>query len=208
MAMVCAPPALEMKTLRRTRLVQDVLERAKQGALEITGISGAGKTTLAGEVCEYLKSSEPDTRALYVAVEPNRSFRDVIVGFAFNLRGTGLDQLFPIAVKYTSSNEESLNKIARAIALIGQYGIVIVDLVGGSCSDEFASELAKFLEKLPHSTFRFVVMGQESSFRYLSSVHREALGFPKVLDIPGFSFEEFLELMKQVREVELPREEL
>ena len=208
MTMVCDPPALEMKTLRRTWLVQEALERAKQGALEITGISGAGKTTIAGEMCEYLKSNEPDTRALYVAVQPNRSFRDVIAGVAFNLRGAGLDGLFPIAVKYTSSNEGALNEIARAIAPAGRDLMVVVDLVGGSCSDEFASELAKFLEKLPRSTFRFVVMGQESSFRNLSSVHREALGLSKPLDIPGFNFEEFLELVKQVREAELPRVEL
>jgi len=194
MTMVCEPPALEEKTLRRSALIQDVVARIERGPLEITGISGSGKTTLASEIMEYLKTHESGINPLYVAVQSNRSFKDVIAGVAFHLRRLGMEDLFAIATRNYSSDERAIIEIAEKLCSSTLQILIIIDLVDGICSDSFAADMARFLAKLTSGTFRLLVMSQESSFRMLSPLQRKTLTHPEPLDIPGFNFEEFVVL--------------
>lgn len=198
MTMVCEAPVLEETILRRPGLIQDILARIEQGPLEITGISGSGKTTLASELIEWLKKLKLDVQPLYVAVRSDRSFRDVIAGIAFHLRRLGKDDLFSISVRYGTSDERAITEIAQALCSVTIPLLVIIDLVDGTCSNSFASDLARFLERFSVGTFQFIVVGQESSFRMLSPLHRDLLGHPKPLDIPGFNYEEFVSLRQLV----------
>jgi hypothetical protein len=196
MTMVCTPPPLGAEGLRRGDLILTVLDRAGQGPLEITGISGSGKSTLSSELLEYLENHEPEVISYYVAAKLGRSFRDVVAGISFQLRSFGMEEIFGIATGYTASDEQVLQEIAEQLSSSEHRIVVIVDLVDGACTDEFANELARFLENLTGNTFRLIVMGQESSFRMLTQLQRNALGHPECLDLPGFNFDEFVGLTK------------
>lgn len=194
MTMVCSPQSLQETDIRRTKLVDKVLNSVQSGALEITGISGSGKTTLASEILEHIESDNTPTKSIYMSVRSDKDFRDVISGVAFNLRNYGIDDLLPIAVNYQSSDESSLLDSARFLSSIDIDLLCIIDLVDGQCSNNFARELAIFIEHLSGNKTQFIVMGQSSSFHYLSALQKKKLKLPRTINIEGFSFDEFLKL--------------
>jgi len=208
MTMVCEPPELNKNRLRRLSLVQEIISKTKQGPVEVTGISGSGKTTFAGELIDYIKNQKTDTKLFYVEVHSDKSFKDVLAGIAFHLRKIGINELWPITINYSSSDEKVLFESAETFSSIKTKLMVIIDLVHGTCSDEFAIEISKFIEKFKSETVQLIVMGQVSSFKYLSNFQRNALKLSAPLDIPGFSFEEVISLYKIIHTEPPDRSEL
>ncbi|MDC5703461.1 DUF4297 domain-containing protein [Vibrio europaeus] len=198
MTMVCSPQSIQETDIRRTKLVDKVLSDVQLGALEVIGISGSGKTTLASEIIERVELESTPTKAIYLAVRSDRDFRDVISGIAFNLRNSGVDGLLPIAVNYQSSDESSLLKSAKFLSSINIDLLCIIDLVDGQCSNTFSRELAIFLENLSGNNSKFIVMGQSSSFHYLSALQKKKLKLPETINMAGFSFDEFIELSEKL----------
>lgn len=194
MTMVCSPQTLQETDIRRAKLVDEVLNSVESGALEITGISGSGKTTLASEILERIESKNTRTKPIYMAVRSDKDFKDVISGVAFNLRNYGIDDLLPIAVNYRSSDESSLLDSAKFLSSVDIDLLCIIDLVDGHCSNTFSRELAVFIENLSGNKSKFIVMGQSSSFHYLSALQKKKLKLPRTINMAGFSFDEFLEL--------------
>ncbi|OJA04226.1 hypothetical protein [Halomonas sp. QHL1] len=194
MSMVCCPQSLQETDIRRTKLVDEVLNSVESGPLEITGISGSGKTTLASEILERIESTNTRTKPIYMAVRSDKDFRDVISGVAFNLRSYGIDDLLPIAVNYRSSDESSLLDSAKFLSSVDIDLLCIIDLVDGQCSNTFSRELAGFIENLSGNKSKFIVMGQSSSFYYLSALQKKKLKLPRTINMAGFSFDDFLEL--------------
>jgi hypothetical protein len=194
MTMVCSPQSLQETDIRRTKLVDEVLNSIESGALEITGISGSGKTTLASEILERMESEGTLRKPIYMAVRSDKDFRDVISGIAFNLRNYGIDDLLPIAVNYQTSDESSLLDSARFLSAIDIDLLCIIDLVDGQCSNTFSRELAIFIENLSSNKCKFIVLGQSSSFYGLSTLQKKKLKLPSTINMPGFGFDEFLEL--------------
>jgi len=194
MTMVCSPQSLQETDIRRTKLVNEVLNSVESGALEIIGISGSGKTILASEILERIESKRTLIKPIYMAVRSDRDFRDVVSGIAFNLRSYGIDDLLPLAIDYESSNEKSLVDSARFLSFVDMDLLCIIDLVDGQCSSTFSRELAIFIENLSGNKSKFIVMGQSSSFYYLSDLQKKKLKLPSAINMSGFSFDEFLEL--------------
>jgi hypothetical protein len=80
-------------------------------ALEVIGVSGAGKTMLAAEVCERSSIVSPDRTVAYVEVRPDTALRDVLVGAAFYLRDFGINQPFAVAVECgAAASDAALDK--------------------------------------------------------------------------------------------------
>ena len=69
-------------------------------------------------------------------------------------------------------------------------------MVGGNCSDKLARDLRHFLSTLAGSGCRLSVFGQESAFRELTDLERATLPAHS-MDIPGFTFDEFIALVSQ-----------
>lgn len=207
MTLVCNPPIVDNKTLHRTSLIEKIIHDSNQGSVEITGISGSGKTTLASELINHIKVNT-DIHTFYIELKSEHSFRDALAGIAFHLRNFGIDNFFSLVIRYFSSDERVLSEMTELINISTTNIIIIIDLVNGTCSEDFANNLAKFLEKLNNNLFRFIVLGQESSFRMLTHLQRIALNLPSTIDIPGFNFEEFFYLYKLIHDRDPDRSEL
>lgn len=207
MNLVAEPPPLAPSELQREPVVDMLLSSSSSGALEVTGVSGAGKTKLASAVLARVRATRPEVHALYVEVRPEHNVRDVLAGVAFHLRRFGVTEPFALATQHGASDEHALRALAKCLCAQAVPTLLLLDLVQGTCSDAFARELAIFAEEL-QSPVSLVAFGQESALRGLSALERVARGLPQAVDVPGFNFDEFLELVQRVHLVPPDRSEI
>lgn len=192
MTLVGEPPPMLVTDLRRNNAIRKILTAASHGPVDVKGVSGSGKTKLASSILEYVRSSGCDD-ALYAEVRAQGSLRDVLAGVAFHLRRRGYQGPFRLIVSGEATDEKAIREMGRALRTLPL--VLLVDLVDGVCSDGFAKDLAALAEELALGQFRLIVLGQESGLRAVTPFQRKALAFPPPIDMQGFDFEEFLELV-------------
>ncbi|WP_377807922.1 hypothetical protein ABNQ38_14670 (plasmid) [Azospirillum sp. A29] len=188
-----APP-LAAEHVARPNLTKRFTSRCSGRAIEAVGLSGSGKTKLAGEVAQRSRTTDPERFVYYAEVRPSVGLRDVLTGVAFHLRRTGISEPFSVSVNGHLAWEEILSRLARSFSGIPQAVLLLLDLVEGTCTDTFAHDLATFVCGLSSPVCRVAVFGQESALRTLSQLDRNAHGIGR-LDIPGFRYEEFVALV-------------
>lgn len=163
-------------------------------ALEVIGVSGSGKTMLAAEAGKQSLAVTPKRHVIYAEARHDTGFRDVMAGAAFHLRRIGLRSLFSIAVECDAANDTVLEKLARTMSVLPQGVLLLIDLVEGTCSDAFASDLGTFLRFLTPGACRIGVLGQESAFRMINHLDRDQLEIGS-MDVRGFNVDEFIALV-------------
>jgi hypothetical protein len=189
------PPPLDRNHVWRRDLTERLTTGCTGKATEVVGISGSGKTALAGEVVEQSRICDPDRQVYYAEARPDARLRDVLVGVAFHLRRIGIQEPFRISIDSDAGNEEVLARLARSFSTIPRAILLLVDLVEGICNEAFARDLAIFVRSLSSSWSRIAVFGQESALRELSQLERDEHGVSR-LDVRGFRFEEFVRLVR------------
>lgn len=187
------PPLLDEDHIPRADLSARFTNGWTGRAVEAVGVSGAGKTMLAAEVCERSRFLEPDRLVIYAEVRPDTALRDVLVGAAFHLRRFGIDRPFATGVESMTASDAVMEQLAESFSSIPRSLLLLVDLVQGTCSEAFARDLAIFVRSLIPPVCRVAVLGQESAFRQLTAVDRERLGVGGV-DVRGFNVDEFVTL--------------
>jgi len=186
-------PELEVKHVPRADIAERLTTGWRGGLLELVGISGSGKTSLAAEVAARSAQNDPQRHVYYAEVRPTTKLRNVLAGVGFHLRRIGIDSLFAVSIDRVLTDEEALKRFADECSRVPGDILLLVDLVDGSCSDGFAHDLAKFARALRPSRFRMAVFGQESALRNLTAIERSECEVMR-LDIRGFHFEEFVRL--------------
>lgn len=187
------PPLLDEDHIPRADLSARFTVGWTGRAIEAVGVSGAGKTMLAAEVCELSRVIDPDRLVIYAEVRPDTALRDVLVGAAFHLRRFGIDRPFATSVESMTASDVVMEQLAESLSSIPRSLLLLVDLVQGTCSEAFARDLAIFVRSLVPPVCRVAVLGQESAFRQLTAVDRERLGVGGV-DVRGFNIDEFVTL--------------
>ncbi len=187
-------PPLAPDHIQRLDLVQRFTTGKSGRMIEVVGVSGSGKTMLAAEVITHLHIYDPDCLTYYAEVRPTVRFRDVLAGVAFHLRRTGISEPFAVSVQPSLADEEVLAVLARSFSAIPREILLVIDLAEGTCSSDFARDLATFIRALTTSACRIAALGQESAARELSQLERDEHGVSR-LDIRGFHFEEFVSLV-------------
>ncbi|MCE6787487.1 hypothetical protein KSA82_21140, partial [Acinetobacter baumannii] len=148
MVIINEPPLRGQEFLSRTNLVTQIAKNFTGKAIEITGVSGSGKTSLASEVLEYIRSNQPDRNVFYANATENNSLIDVLSGLAFHLRRYGITIPFKIAIDNQLSTENTLRELAKSLSSCGLKIMLLIDLVHGSCSDSFAKGLNHFISSI------------------------------------------------------------
>jgi hypothetical protein len=202
-----APPFLEEDHVRRNDIT-DVLLSSGSKIVEVVGVSGSGKSSLAAEAIERLTKDNESDLAYYVEVRRSTRFRDVLAGLTFSLRRFGAGSAFGLAVDGTDSSEGLASRVARSLSDLTRPISIFLDLVDGSCDAEFSRELCLFVRQTikAESNLRFVVLGQERTLKNFTAFDREALGVGQ-LDVRGFEFEELCRLV-EARHSSLSRDTL
>ena len=193
------PPPMDQTNVPRTALSCQFTSQSRGQAVEAIGISGSGKTTLAAEVCEQSRMESPDRPVFYVEIEVNTELQDVLVGISFRLRRYGYTEAFRIATQHTAgktAHELALAELAHGITESRTECLLVFDMVDGKCSDKFARDLRNLLGTLTATPCQLAIFGQESSLRELSDLERKTL-HAHTIDMPGFTFDEFLALVSQ-----------
>ena len=186
------PPLLDEDRISRADLSARFTVDWTGRALEAVGVSGAGKTMLAAEVCDRSRLIDPDRLVIYAEVRPDTALRDVLVGAAFHLRRFGINRPFATGVESMTAGD-AIEQLAESLSSIPRNLLLLVDLVQGTCSEAFARDLATFVRSLTPPVCRVAVLGQESPFRQLTALDRGQLGVGS-LDVRGFNVDEFVTL--------------
>ena len=193
------PPPLDERHLRRPDLSSLFTSQWSGRALEVIGISGAGKTMLAAEVYEKSRSEDPDRPVFYAEVRLATELRDVLIAVAFHLRRYQVTHAFGIASTHaagTTAHDEALWELAHCLAAVPTEFLLLIDLIEGCCSENFSRDLRTLLNACSTTGYRLAVLGQESAFRHFTNLDREQLGV-NAIDVRGFRFDEFLGLVRQ-----------
>ena len=193
------PPPMDETNVPRPALSCQFTSQSRGQAVEAIGISGSGKTTLAAEVCEQSRMESPDRPVFYVEIEVNTELHDVLVGISFRLRRYGYTEAFRIATLHTAGkapHDLALTELANGITESRTECLLVFDMVDGKCSDKFARDLRNLLGILTETPCQLAIFGQESSLRELSDLERKTL-HAHTIDMPGFTFDEFLALVSQ-----------
>ncbi len=191
-----APPSLDAHHVPRPDLIERITASRTGHVVEVVGISGSGKTSLAAEAITHIRSVAPDRAVYYAEVRSNEHFRNVLAGIAFHLRRAGIVEPFGLAVRPSVADEQVIRDLALALGAIVRPTLLLVDLVEGTCSSSFAHDLATFVRALTSPIFQLVVFGKEQALRDLSPFEREEHGVAH-LDVRGFHFAEFVTLVSQ-----------
>ena len=203
------PPPLDEQYVRRPDLSSILTSNWSGRALEVIGISGAGKTMLAAEVYQQSRKEDNSRPIFYVEVGLGTQLRDVLIGVAFHLRRYGYTLPFRIAstvVSGTTAHDKAIEELVHSLASVPRTFLLLIDMIDGSCDEGFCRDLRIFANTNTETGCRLAVLGQESAFRHLTDLEREHLDVHSV-DIRGFNFDEFLELTRQNHEI-LDYEEL
>jgi hypothetical protein len=187
-----APP-LEQSHISRRDLIERLTTQWTGNALDVVGISGSGKTSLASEVAALSPRRQPDRSVFYAEATSYDRLRHVLVGIAFHLRRFQINGPFATAVAPDLTDEDVVARLARLYSTMQRNILILIDLTEGRCSPAFARDLATFVRNLSPTGCRLAVFGQESGLRELSQLERDQFGVTR-LDIRGFRFEEFVAL--------------
>lgn len=206
MVPIKAPPPLETDHIGRPSLAASFIDPWAGVAMEVVGISGAGKTRLAAEILERARLIRSQRAVLYAEVRSGTSLRDCLVGAAFHLRRGGLSEPFAVAIQPDQANESVLSNLAKAFSSMPSEALLLLDLVEGSEPPSFGRDLATFVRALPSNTLRLIVFGQERVFREVTPQEQVQIGVSSI-DAPGLNFEEFVKLV-QLRHEAADRGEL
>jgi tetratricopeptide (TPR) repeat protein/RecA/RadA recombinase len=190
------PPPLAAYHVPRPDLIQRMVAPRRGKAVEVVGISGSGKTSLAAEAVAQLQADAPQRAVYYAEVQTGESLRDVLAGVAFHLRRAGTTEPFGLAVRQGLTSEQVISDLARALSLLERPALLLLDLAQGTCSPSFARDLASFIKSLTSSRFQLVVLGQERPFRELLPFEQEEHGIEHI-DVRGFAYEEFVTLVER-----------
>ena len=193
------PRPLDLRHLRRPDISSLFTSKWSGRALELIGISGAGKTMLAAEVCERSRMERPSRLVFYLEVKLTTELRDVLIGVAFRLRRFGYPNIFGIASRHAAgetAHEVAIKELATGIADSPTDCLLILDMIEGSCGENFARDLRTMLGASTETSCRIAVLGQDSTFRNLTDLERRQFGV-KSYDLRGFHFEEFQRLVGQ-----------
>ena len=158
---------------------------------------------LAAEVYNKSRSENPARPVFYAEVRSATELRDVLIGVAYHLRRYGVTHPFHIASIHaagTTAHDVALSQLANCFAVVPTEFLLLIDLIEGSCSEDFSRDLRTYLSACSTTGYRLAVLGQESAFRHFTDIDREQLGV-KTIDIRGFRFEEFLALVRQKHDV-------
>ncbi|RQS64271.1 HEAT repeat domain-containing protein [Burkholderia sp. Bp8963] len=202
-----APLVLDPDHIRRLDIT-DVLVASASKVVEVVGVSGSGKSSLAAEAIERIEGNSKQALAYYVEVRNHTSFRDVLAGVTLRLRRYGAESAFGLAVDGSSSIEESVSAVAQNLSRLSRPVALFLDLVEGRCDTSFSHDLCAFVRKIISydADLRIVVLGQERTLRDFSEFDRDALGIVQ-LDVRGFEFEELCRLA-EARGSSIPRDML
>ena len=190
MTPVRTPPPLAPDHVWRPDLLDQLVPADGARMVEATGISGSGKTSLATELVEQIRVTDPELLVCYVEVRPDVSLRDVLVGVAFQLRRYGHGRAFALAVESGAATVAVLDRVARAFGEHSRPLLLILDCVEGRTGTGFAHDLADLVRKQSLARCRMVVLAQERVLSGLSPAEQQANGIIH-LDIRGLRFEEF-----------------
>lgn len=194
MVAIKEPPIRGIQFIHRNDLVTQITQDFTGKAIEITGVSGSGKTSLASETLEYIRSNQLDRTALYVEVTDDISLRDVLTGVAFHLRRQDIIIPFSVAIDHLSATERVLQELAQCLSSCGLRIMLLIDLVHGNCTDSFAKDLNHFISSISGSPLQIAIFSQEMPLREMNS-STKAQHKISHLNIPGFKFEEFVQLV-------------
>lgn len=184
------PPAPSGFEVLRADLIEILSAHDAAKVTEVIGISGAGKTTLAGQAAAALRAVDPDRVPVYVRVRKDAVFRDVLSGVAFYLLRRGLPELFGPAIESRIADDTVIGRLAEICCGLKRPIQLLFDLVDGACSPEFGRDCGRFAEALPDSSCRLVCLGQEAALGPLSGVAKASVGI-RQLNVRGFVWEEF-----------------
>jgi hypothetical protein len=193
MTALSVPPRLAVDHVSRPAVVDQLLAADAGRAVEAVGVSGSGKSLLAAEAA-LRAAARSDQFVFYAQVRPETRLRDVLVGVAAQLRRFQIPEPFSLAVDRNTADATIYPELAMAFGRLPTPALVLLDLVDGAAGVGFGHDLAAFLRDLPAGPFRLVVLGQESPLQNFSVTDREACGVTRV-DMPGFTFEEFVTLV-------------
>jgi len=201
------PPELEKDHVHRKDITSALLTSDSK-IVEVVGVSGSGKSSLAAEAIERIEKESERNLSYYVEVRKTTRFRDVLAGLTFRLRRFGADFAFDSAVDGTSSNEGAAVRVGRALSDLNRPVSIFLDLVEGSCDSEFSRDLCTFVRQIAKGTAncRVIALGQERTLKEFSEFDRKAIGVVQV-DVRGFEFDELLHLAT-ARQSSLSRESL
>ncbi|WP_437979411.1 SIR2 family protein [Sorangium sp. So ce295] len=191
---VTTPPPLESHHVRRSDIIARIVQMNRSKAIEIVGISGSGKTSLATETVEHLQLSDPDRAVYYVEVRNEDRLRNVLVGVTFELHRTGFGAAFGLAIRSDVAEEQVIRDVARALGACERSILLVVDLVEGTCNPGFARHLAAFVRSIASPRTCIAIFGQEQALRDLTPLERKEIGVEH-LDVRGFHFQEFVRLV-------------
>jgi len=194
MAPIKVPPELEKDHVHRKDITSALLTSDSK-IVEVVGVSGCGKSSLAAEAIERIGKESERNLSYYVEIRKTTRFRDVLAGLTFRLRRFGADFAFDSAVDGTSSNEGAAVRVARALSDLNRPVSIFLDLVEGCCDSEFSRDLCTFVRQIAkgQASCRVIALGQERTLKEFSEFDREALGVIQV-DVRGFEFDELLRL--------------
>lgn len=187
------PPLLPAPHIERKELIARVLGLLPARVLEIIGIAGSGKTSLARSIYDHAKSSA--THVLYVEAGRDRSLREILTAAAFFLRRQGINTLWDALTQENATEEQRIRTAAAALSGITCRVLVLVDMVEGGCNSELARLLAEFIRSEPPERFTLAIFGQESALRELTPLEREQARIPPAIEQIGFHFDEFQALV-------------
>ena len=178
----------------RTDLVRTVLASLTK-AVEVTGISGSGKTSLAYEIKEQLALTNPDQKLFYSEVRSNGNLRQTLVGMAYHLRRMGMIEPFAVATDPRNTNELVLATTASILASSAFACTLLIDLVDGVVDLMFYRDLAAFVRALSSTQFKIIVFGHVKAFQGMTELERTTHGVAGVA-MDGLNYELFARLVR------------
>lgn len=194
---ISEPQQKPLTFISRAELNERILSQIHGKAIEITGISGSGKTLLASDAIDYIRSSQPQALAFYSEVreEGGVSLRDVLCGLAFTLQGYGAAEPFSIAITPGLSEEHILQRLGDVFNRINVRVFLFIDFASGVCSRQFSHDLVCFLRANTEGMLRLVLLGQERSLYLLDKAEQQSLNIAH-FSIPGLTSDEFIQLVQ------------
>jgi len=187
------PPPLDSNYLRRVNVAKQITDLALIAPIEVIGVTGSGKTLFAREVIEYVKSMDNNAETLYIGLRDSSDLRDMLLAIIINLKKLNCTEQGEIVSQLNS--EQFIKNAAEKISSNEKNAYIVLDFVDGTCNDHFAKEFIEFLEIVNFEHIKIIALGQQSIFRGLSGFRREVLKIPEPIYMPGFNFEQFLELV-------------
>ncbi|MBY3574324.1 HEAT repeat domain-containing protein [Rhizobium laguerreae] len=197
MSSATEPPLPPAASIVRRDLIEPLASPAAAKVVEVVGISGSGKTTLAAQAAATATDHEPACLPVYVRVQADAAFRDVMSGIAFHLLRRGMPDIFGLAVESKPADDTVINRLAELCNSLPRPLVLLLDLVEGSCNTQFGRDLGQFARALTTGSCRLVIFGQESAFASLSGAEARAVGIEKIT-MRGFHRDEFANLVERL----------